>query len=375
MSTNNQITDKTNFKLEPGIPAGQKYNAVEFNTIKNFQNEPVQKLVTLDDTNVLLDGSKSYSSTIVETGSTRTITAAASGHLEGNVIKVRYQFNVNCTITLANFDTTGNQTGIITPINAGTYDFFFISSANGVNLDIPSNNGITGDGVGTTLNGNKIDLNSEDPITYDIEWVRVNGNDNLGILLKSGETGSYYQNFVTKIRNEIIARADIAYMRSIDNDNLIGAAIETNAAGEVLISNSVGGYDFTAFKYKADYPGITWADELEIPHQKRVLEMMGGLQTKIIEIGNWDMDANASPSVIVHGLDVSKIREFQCVIINDADQSVSQLDRYTNGLSSGIVNFSPTNILLTRTTGGEYDTTDYDTTPKNRGWVTIKYVV
>ena len=63
MATNNQIADKVNSQTLGQIPANAKYNANEFNLIKNFQNSPVQQFTTFVDTNILVDGSKSYSET------------------------------------------------------------------------------------------------------------------------------------------------------------------------------------------------------------------------------------------------------------------------------------------------------------------------
>ena len=33
-----------------------------------------------------------------------------------------------------------------------------------------------------------------------------------------------------------------------------------------------------------------------------LMELMGGVKTKIIEIGAWDMDASATPGTILHGI-------------------------------------------------------------------------
>jgi len=145
MATNNQIADKSNYKLLPGIPAAQKQAAEEFNTIKNFQNAPSQQLTSFDDNNFVIDGTKSYSITKAITAATHTITAAASGHNRGNRLYVRYSFAQACTITLTNFDTDGNNTGTITPIKAGTYGFVFFANANGVNLEIPQNTKVLAD--------------------------------------------------------------------------------------------------------------------------------------------------------------------------------------------------------------------------------------
>ena len=377
MSTNNQITDKTNFKLEPAIPAGQKYNAVEFNTIKNFQNSPIQKLTTLDDSNVLLDGSKSYSNTIVETGSTRTITAAVSGHLEGNVIKVRYQFDVDCTITLANFDTTGNQTGIIAPIKAGTYDFNFCATATGINLYIQGNATALSDGEGTTANGRAVDIGGA--LTGITLISKTDGDAVKSLKWETANVIIFYQDTVAGITNAAWVDENFAMLQSLGPGNL-HANIYVEKDGYAKTGNNGSG-TFKGLKYKdaSSVSAIDWETDpnegLLIPHQDRVRELIGGLQTKIIEIGNWDMDANASPSLITHGLDITKIREVQCLIINDSDGVISQLDRYVSGGSSGVISITAPNIILSRIGGGEYDSTNYDTAPKNRGWVTIKYVV
>jgi hypothetical protein len=141
MSTkNNTIGAKVKFQNLPNVDANKKLTAPEFNQLVDFQNSPVQQIAgSLDDTDIIIDGTKNYGTTIVVTGATRTITANANGHLQGNNIKQRYQFNINCTLTLVGFDATGNNTGTITPIPAGTYDFKYIANRNGRNLEIDQN--------------------------------------------------------------------------------------------------------------------------------------------------------------------------------------------------------------------------------------------
>ena len=137
---NNTIGIKLKFQDLPAVPANQKLTAAEFNQLPAFQKSPVQQIAgSLDDTDIIIDGTKNYGTTIVVAGAARTITANASGHSQGNNLKQRYTFNINCTITLSGFDTLGNNTGTITPLLAGTYDFKYLANRNGINLEIPQN--------------------------------------------------------------------------------------------------------------------------------------------------------------------------------------------------------------------------------------------
>lgn len=138
MAFNITWLDRTDFKAALGVT--YEAAATIYNTLKAWAKSPVQQITgSLDDTDIIIDGTKNYADTIVVTGSTRTITANASGHLQGNNIKQRYTFDVDCTITLSGFDATGNNTGTITPIPAGTYDFQYFANRNGRNLEIAQN--------------------------------------------------------------------------------------------------------------------------------------------------------------------------------------------------------------------------------------------
>jgi hypothetical protein len=97
------------------------------------------------------------------------------------------------------------------------------------------------------------------------------------------------------------------------------------------------------------------------------------LLKKIINIGNWDMDATAALNV-AHGLTDSKIRSFQAYIIQDAtDDYVYPIDFLSGGAVAGAMALQGDNISLWRTTSGLFDGIDFDATPFNRGWVVIEY--
>lgn len=103
------------------------------------------------------------------------------------------------------------------------------------------------------------------------------------------------------------------------------------------------------------------------------------LKTKIVNIGDWDMDATTSVS-IAHGLGdlFKKIKRISVIIRNDADSTYYDFTRGgTTGLSNGaIMSVSSTNFVLERLSsglGGLFDDAAFDSTGYNRGWITIVY--
>ncbi len=104
----------------------------------------------------------------------------------------------------------------------------------------------------------------------------------------------------------------------------------------------------------------------------------GGLLTKVIDIGDWNMDSNPLVN-IAHGLpDYKKIRTVQAIIRNDADTESRGFlaNNYLTGANTGgsINGINSTDIFLTRIDGGIFDDPIYDSTSYNRGWITINYL-
>ena len=104
------------------------------------------------------------------------------------------------------------------------------------------------------------------------------------------------------------------------------------------------------------------------------------LKTKVIEIGDWDMDSDSSKSIL-HGLDLTKIRSVNGIIRNDADTlyfTVSTEPSFASDITNVPVLLQVTNsteIIITRRTDYMFDTTSYDSTSYNRGWITILYAI
>lgn len=99
------------------------------------------------------------------------------------------------------------------------------------------------------------------------------------------------------------------------------------------------------------------------------------LRTKVIEIGDWNMDADVSAAV-AHGItDFKTIRQVTAIIRDDADVSRSPLNNFngtTGEVGGGVLSVGATLVTLDRLTGGGYDTTNYNSTGFNRGWITIQ---
>jgi hypothetical protein len=102
------------------------------------------------------------------------------------------------------------------------------------------------------------------------------------------------------------------------------------------------------------------------------------LKVKVVNIGDWNMDSTTAVS-IAHGItDFKKIRSMTAIIRDDADTTYYNIDGVEDatGDSFGGINLaSSANISLRRHTGGVFDSTNFNSTSYNRGWITIWYEV
>jgi hypothetical protein len=101
-------------------------------------------------------------------------------------------------------------------------------------------------------------------------------------------------------------------------------------------------------------------------------DVSAALWRKIVSIGDWDMDANGTVDV-AHGLTLTKIRSISGVIRNDADTTYFTIpDPGSGGLRcwAGTINV----VLYRPDTTSVFDSTDYNATSFNRGWLVIEYI-
>lgn len=109
----------------------------------------------------------------------------------------------------------------------------------------------------------------------------------------------------------------------------------------------------------------------------------GSLKSATVEIGDWNMDTTNFVDV-PHGLsNFKKIRSIDVIIRNDADDAYFTLLGGANiapgtehFLKGSIGTIDSTNIRLNRSdvsVGGVFDSTNFNSTSFNRGWITIMY--
>lgn len=104
-----------------------------------------------------------------------------------------------------------------------------------------------------------------------------------------------------------------------------------------------------------------------------------GLRRKTLEIGDWNMDANASVAVS-HGLSDSawrSTRSIELVIRDDSETNLydSDVNSLQNNNHVSISGINSGSVVLTRTPSpsGFFDNTNFDSTSYNRGWITVWY--
>ena len=98
------------------------------------------------------------------------------------------------------------------------------------------------------------------------------------------------------------------------------------------------------------------------------------LKTKVIDIGDWNMDTTGSVSV-AHGLTVGDTRSVSVLIRDDAGTVHFDFPAYAVlGSDDEQIQLQTTNVVLERATGGIFDSGGFNSTSFNRGWITIQYV-
>jgi hypothetical protein len=177
-----------------------------------------------------------------------------------------------------------------------------------------------------------------------------------------------------------------------DNQTLTfeGGTTLKNAGGTTIVLGDVdlSGNTDTKILYDGGFNFKGAYDQIGNSDITGTLTVSGGidtdgtlLKTRIINIGDWDMNRSATGAASVSislspwtGTDWKNIRNVRALIRNDADTEYTHLDNDdTNGVIDRI---GPSNaIRLNVGTGGIFDTTDYNNgTSYNRGWVMIDYV-
>lgn len=106
----------------------------------------------------------------------------------------------------------------------------------------------------------------------------------------------------------------------------------------------------------------------------------GGDKWKFIEleIGDWDMDATIGVNV-AHGLSSTEwktVRQIDAMVRNDLDGVYFNLGAsiaVSGTLDGSVESIDSTNFAISRTTGGFFDSTGFDSTSYNRGFISFWY--
>jgi hypothetical protein len=145
-------------------------------------------------------------------------------------------------------------------------------------------------------------------------------------------------------------------------DNLISMDANGNLKDSTIAIGSVSSTEFSYLN------GVTSAiqaqiDNLGVSNVK--------LNTKVINIGDWNMDAT-SAVVVAHGIDIGKMRSYFGLIRHDDSGNSYSLENAV-GVLSGHILWDGTNMSILRATSGFFDSTSFNATSFNRGWITIQY--
>ena len=100
---------------------------------------------------------------------------------------------------------------------------------------------------------------------------------------------------------------------------------------------------------------------------KAIASFNGSFKTVTVDMGQWDMDTDASKSV-AHGQTLGFIRNVTAIVRNDAGTL------YMNLNTAGAVSWDATNVILDRTAAGLFDSTDYDSVAQARGFIQVQYL-
>lgn len=163
----------------------------------------------------------------------------------------------------------------------------------------------------------------------------------------------------------------------------LGAAAVTKTAAEIndlveqtdpVLNGTITGTAFLDDDAFAADSAIAVASQQSI--KAYVDTKIASLNTKIVEIGDWDMTGAGITKTVAHDLTLSKIRSINVTIRNDADDDY---DDFPSAYATGASGWSKalwadgTNINIFMQNNGRFDTTDYNATTYNRGWIVIQY--
>lgn len=154
----------------------------------------------------------------------------------------------------------------------------------------------------------------------------------------------------------------------VRQDNFFNASPNSGKTDTITIPSAEATLD-TPEDFVASIDGSTGSLE------RSSIKVSEVLKTKVVEIGDWNMDTTATLAV-AHGLTASNIRSVEVIIRHDNGTDQYRLDAIDSGetVEGGVESIGSTNINLRRVASGLFDGTNFDSTSFNRGYVHIKHV-
>ena len=146
-----------------------------------------------------------------------------------------------------------------------------------------------------------------------------------------------------------------------------------NSAGAVMNSDTTT----SSMSFVIDEDDMASDSSTTVPTQQSVKAYVDErTKYKVVDIGDWNMDSTSTVSV-AHGLSVADIRSVSGMIRADGSPTTRtpiQMGNTGTNYDVEVSQLNSTNVVLKRLTGGAFDSTTYNATSYNRGWIYIEYV-
>lgn len=136
---------------------------------------------------------------------------------------------------------------------------------------------------------------------------------------------------------------------------------------------------YTNYMLSRGASSAVYSNKRLIPKDITVLDW---LAPKVVDIGDWNMDSTVDVTIAL-GVPAESVKTVSVLIRDDTETSLLPMTPYPSGNSTeppsdfnGVwkrLIVSSDSIFITRLTGGVFDSTSYDSTSYNRGWITIEY--
>lgn len=214
-----------------------------------------------------------------------------------------------------------------------------------------------------------------------------------GFLTVSAATATevgYLSGVTSAIQTQLDSKIDSAsgaISTVVSTDLTASRAVISNPSGKIAVSSVTS----TELGYVS---GVTSAIQTQINSRvadtgdtmtgalvnTSTVEAQGGIRTassgdyfleKTIDIGDWNMDSTLNVTV-AHGIaDFNKIRVCEVMIRDDANSQLYPVSNYSDDIGLGVLS---ANVSISRTIGGLFDSTDFNSTSFNRGFIYLKYI-